>query len=216
MPDLRRNSASAIVAALAVALLNGCADDDSREPSGRGLEPGQRLPLAAEERLLERHRLVTRADVRGARPGSAQRAFYEYWSALENEEWTIALGYFAPVIQQRLGTESLVAALRIEAQAPPVKPLIRSVRTARGGQTSVRYYVRRDNGMLRATSSIWRRGGGRWYIVYGSTLDDSYALAVQQRAQGEDDPGPPTDAAQRAAIRARGAQAAAVDSILGR
>ncbi|MDP1849674.1 MAG: hypothetical protein Q8K79_17945 [Solirubrobacteraceae bacterium] len=212
---MRRNSASAIVAALAVALLPGCANDASRQPPVRGAEPGQRLPLAAEEQLLERHRLVTRGDLRAAPAGSAQRAFYEYWSALENEEWTIAIEYFAPVIQRRLGTQSLVAALRIEAQAPPVKPLIRSVRTARGRQTSVRYYLRRDTGMLRATSMVWRRDGARWHIVYCSTLDESYAQAVQQRAQDEADPRP-ADAAQRGGARARAAQAAAADAILGR
>ena len=218
MPDLRRNPATAIVAALAAALLAGCAENSGRAPAARGTDPGQRLPLTAEEQLVQRRQLVTAQDLRAARAGSVQRAFYEYWSALDNEEWTIALEYFDDVIQRRLDTASLVTALQIEAQAPPVKPLIRTVRTGRGGQTSVRYYVRRANGTLRATSMTWRRDARRWHIVYCSTLDDSYALAVQQRVQAREDPpsSPPSDAAQRDAARARGAQAAAIDAILGR
>ncbi len=212
MPDLRRISATAIVAALAAAVLASCANDSSRTDPAPGTDSGQRLPLAAEEQRLEQRRLVTDEELRAARPGSVQRAFYEYWSAIENEEWTIAFGYFDPVIQRGLETGSLVPALRIEAQAPPVKPLIRRVRTGRGGQTSVRYYVRRADGTLRATSMIWRHAHGRWTIAYCSTLDDSYAQAVQQRAQ---DAAQPSDTAQRAAARARDAQAAAIDAILG-
>jgi hypothetical protein len=218
MPDLRRDPATAIVAAIAAALLGGCAGDSGRAPAARGADSGQRLPLTAEEQIVRRRQLVSAQDLRAAPAGSVRRAFYEYWSALENEEWTIALEYFADAIGRRLDTASFVAALRIEAQAPPVKPIIRSVRTARGGQTSIRYYVRRDTGMLRATSMTWRREARRWHIVYGSTLDDSYALAVQQRVEAAEGPpaGPPSDAAQRAAARARGAQAAAVDAVLDR
>ena len=211
MPDLRRNPATALVAALAAAALASCGSDAGGTTTAPGADAGPRLPLPAEEELLQRRRLVTGTELRAAPAASVQRAFYEYWSALENEEWPIALRYFAPAIQRGLETEPFVAALRIELQAPPVKPLIRSVRTARGGQTSVRYYLRQATGALRATSMIWRREGRRWHIVYCSTLDESYARAVQEQAQDGDGPA----AAQRAAARARGAQAAAVGATLG-
>jgi hypothetical protein len=138
----------------------------------------RQLPLPEEEKLLERQ-LVTRSQIDGAPRASARRAFYEYWSALEHEEWTVVLSYFPGATQRTLGVATLLAALRIEAtNNHPVLPLVRDVRTERDQTTSVRYYVRRGDGTLRATSLIWRRDPGGWYIAYSPTLSDSYTVAV--------------------------------------
>jgi hypothetical protein len=193
-------------------LLVSCGGDSDNKSAATATTPEHRLPLAAEEKLVEERRVVSNADLQRTRPGSVQRAFYDYWSSLENEEWSIALDYFRPETRRRLQSQRLVAALRIEAQTLPVKPLIRAVRPARADQTSIRYFVRRSDGRLRATSMTWRQRAGRWYIAYSSTLDDSYSSAVQQEVQNRVDPGArrASAAALRAAAAAQRAQADAL------
>jgi hypothetical protein len=213
MPHLARNPAIAIVAVLAVAAsLSACGAGAGDASTSTASDPGQPLPLAAEEKRLQEHRLVSSGEFAKTRPGSVQRAFYDYWSALENEEWTIALDYYLPEVQRRLRPDALIAALRVEAQSLPVKPLIRSSRAARADQTSIRYFLRRADGKLRSTSMIWRARGGRWYILYSSTLDDSYGYAAQQLAQaaaGDPAASQASKQALAAAARASRAQAAA-------
>ena len=193
----------------AAALLVSCGGGSETKSAATATTPERRLPLAAEEKLVEERRIVSSADLQRTRPGSVQRAFYDYWSALENEEWSIALDYFPAETQRRLQSRRLVAALRIEAHTLPLKPLIRRVRAARANQTSIRYFVRRSDGRLRSTSMTWRQRAGRWYIVYSSTLDDSYAAAVQQEVQSRVDPRArqASAAALRAAAAAQRAQA---------
>jgi len=53
---------------------------------------------------------------------------------------------------------------------------------------------------MRPTSMAWTRRNGRWYIAYSSTLDDSYAAAVQLAVQS--DVAPDARDAVEAAIRA--------------
>ncbi|HEX8156207.1 MAG TPA: hypothetical protein VF526_02375 [Solirubrobacteraceae bacterium] len=205
------NSAKTIVAGLALTIaLASCGKSSDQTDAGTKAQPERRLPLAAEEKRLEERRAVTAGDLRRVPTGSVQRAFYEYWSAMENEEWSVALDYFPPATRRRLKPGLLVVALRIETQTPLVKPLIRSVRRTGPNQASVRYYVRRTNGSLRPTSMTWRRSGGRWYIAYCSTLDDSYSSAVQEEVQTTIDPKAktPSKEALRAAAEARRAQAA--------
>ena len=215
MPNLAMHLRVTIAATFAVALVVGSCGGGSSAQNGSGTQTAaeQQVPLAAEEQRLEDRRLVTAEDLQAAAEGSVRRAFYDYWSAIENEEWSIALDYFPSEIRDRLRPETLVEALRIEAQTPIVKPLIRAIRTARGDQTSIRYLVRRGDGKLRPTSMTWRQRGGRWYIVYCSTLDDSYSSAVQLATQGQIDPTAktPSKEALRAGARARRAQAAALE-----
>lgn len=212
--SLAMNLASIAVAALAAgAVLASCGGGGDNGGAATPTTADRRLPLAAEEKLAEARRVVSTEDLRRARPGSLQRAFYDYWSALENEEWTIAIDYFPPETRRRLQTDRLIAALRLEAQTLPVKPLIRRVRPARADQTSVRYFIRQSDGRLRATSMTWRQRTGRWYIAYSSTLDDSYSAAVQQEVQSRSDPGAQraSPEALRAAAAARRAQAGALE-----
>lgn len=212
MPYLTTNSALATMAAFAAAVMIASCGGGSDGAGAAATTPERRLPLEAEERRLEERRLVSSRDLREARRGSVQRAFYDYWSALENEEWSVALDYFPSETQRRLKRDTLVAALRVEAQTPLVKPLIRGVRPARADQTSVRFFVRRSTGELRPTSMSWRLRGGRWYIAYSSTLDDSYSTAVQQEVQANSAPGSSrvSDRARQAGVRALRAQAAAL------
>lgn len=199
----------AVVLVAAATALASCGGSDAAGSAATATTPERRLPLEAEEKLAEARQLVSEEDLRRAQPGSVRRAFYDYWSALENEEWTIALDYFTPQARRRLQPDRLVAALRLEAETLPVKPLIRRIRPARADQTSVRYFIRRADGRLRATSTIWRRRDTRWYIAYSSTLDESYAAVVQQEIQASVAPGAqgPSEAALRAAALARRAQA---------
>lgn len=169
-----------------------------------------RLPLAAEEQRLEEQRQVRSGELERTPRGSVQRAFLGYVSALENEEWPVALAYYPRLTQHRLGPEMLVQALRREGANALVRPLVRAIRTARGGQTIIRYYLRRADGTLRPTSMAWRKRDGRWYIDYSPTLDDSYSSAVQQAVQDRLDPTAttPSKAALSAGRRAARAQAA--------
>lgn len=201
-----------IAAALCAFALGSCGSSPPDSAPDTATAPGQRLPLATEEKRLQQRRLVSSSDLRGARPGTVQRAFYDYWSSLENEEWTIALDYYPLETQRLLKPPSLISALRYEAQSLPVKPLIRGVRNARADQTSVRYLLRRGDGTLRPTSMIWVKRDGRWYIRYSSTLDDSYASAARQLAQSASDPNgaAPSKQALAAAARASRAQASAL------
>lgn len=212
MPDVARNLAIAIVAVLAAATaITACGGGSGSASTSARTGPGERLPLGAEETRVEQQRLVTDNTLLEARPGSAERAFYGYWSALENEEWSIAIDYYPRDVQLRLKPDALVVALRIEAQSPPLKPLIRSVRAARDNQTSIRYFLRGSNGKLRSTSITLRSRAGRWYIAYSSTLDDSYGAAAQLLVQSLSDPRARVASKQAlaAGARARRAQAAA-------
>lgn len=206
-----RSPAISTVAASALAIaLGSCGGGPSAATRTSTLQHERRLPLAAEENRLARE-LVRPGDLLTARPNSVQRAFLEYWSALQNEEWTIALAYYPEQTQKRLGRGPLIAALQFEGATSTavVKPLIRATHPARGNQTSVRYYLRRPDGTLRPTSITWRRQGGRWYIAYSATLDASYSSAVQQMVQDRIDPtaSTPSKEAIRAGRRARRAQA---------
>ena len=168
----------------------------------------EQRPLAAEDRLVER-KLVSALDIRREAPGSVRRAFLEYWSAIEYQEWGVAVAFMSEEIRRALEPEYLVAALRAEGESNlPVRPPIRRVVTTRGLAT-VRYFVRASDGALRPTSISWSRRNGQWYVVYGATLDASYSAAVQQAVQNETDPtaSTPSDEAVRAGARALGAQA---------
>lgn len=195
-----------ILLVLVLAVFVGC---------GQGTE-GDRIlsgdaaskPLAAEDRLIER-RLVGDGDTRQAPQGSAQRAFLEYWSAMSYEDWANAMRYFDVRLRRVLDANYLISALRIEGQNNlPVKPLIRSVSQTRGS-VSIRYMVRTGDGRLRATSSSWAQRDDVWYLVYSSTLDDSYGASVQQAVQSDLDPTAktPSRRAVSAGIRARRTQA---------
>lgn len=201
-----RNAATSV---LAIAL-GPCGGGSNAATRTSTVQHERRLPLAVEENRLERG-LVRPGDLLKARPGSVQRVLLEYWAALQNEEWTIALDYYPEQTQKRLGRGPLIAALHLEGATSTavVKPLIRATRPARGNQTSIRYYIRRPDGTLRPTSIIWRRQGGRWYVAYSATLDDSYSSAVQQMVQDRIDPtvSTPSKEAVSAGRRALRAQA---------
>ena len=213
MPNLAKPPAMTTATVIAVAIgLASCGKNAPVTDTVKQADRERRLPLAAEEKRLEERRLVSRDDLRKVPRRSVQHAFYEYWSALENEEWSVALHFYPRETQRRLKPATLVVALRIETQTPLVKPLIRSARKTGGNEASIRYYVRRGDGALRPTSMIWHRRRGRWYIAYCSTLDDSYSAAVQQAVQSTIDPTAKTPSKQalRAAEKARRAQAAAL------
>lgn len=166
-------------------------------------------PLVAEDRQVESH-LVSEADVARAPAGSARRAFLEYWNAISFEDWATAVRYLDVSVRKELKPGYLVDALRTQGkEGMPVKPLIRTI-IQRRGNTSIRYYVRTDQGQLRPTSSTWRRRkDGRWFLVYSAALDESYGSAVQLSVQNETDPESPTASAQaiKAGRRATRAQA---------
>jgi len=166
-------------------------------------------PLIAEDRQVE-SRLVSEGDVAKAPAGSARRAFLEYWNAISFEDWATAVRYLDVSVRKQLKPGYLVDALRTQGkEGMPVKPLIRTI-IQRRGNTSIRYYVRTDQGQLRPTSSTWRqRKDGRWFLVYSAALDESYGSAVQLSVQNEIDPESPTAsaAAVKAGRRATRAQA---------
>jgi hypothetical protein len=184
MPRAETTLATALVVALALAT-GSCGgsstNDDGATPDNAASE---QRPLASEDKLVQQ-KLVTADDVARFEEGSVERAFADYWSAISNEEWSVAVDFYSTKVRRVLQAQYLVPALRIEGQNNvPVKPLIRGVNTSRGHVT-VRFFVRTATGRLRPTSMAWERREGLWYIAYSSTLDDSYGAAVQQAVQSD-------------------------------
>lgn len=184
---MSRTPRMALIAGLAALFttVSGCgqATDGDRVLSGAT----DNKPLSGEDQLIER-KLVTDKDAREAPAGSAERAFLEYWTAVSFEDWATAVRYVDTSLRRILDVNYLVEALRIEGQNNvPVKPIIRDAARTRGS-VSIRYLIRTSDGRLRPTSSSWEQRNGVWYMVYSSTLDDSYAAAVQQAVQNDVDP----------------------------
>ena len=195
--------ASVLLLATAAAGCGGSSDADQALEDG-----GQNTPLTAEDRLVER-KLVNADEVERQAPGSVERAFIAYWSAVTYREWSVAANFLSDEVRGALDPQYLADAFELEnATGTPVKPMIRDVVTTRG-QTTVRYYTRSSTGELRPTSMAWVRRGGEWFIRYSPTLDSSYGSAVQQAVQAEVNPTAtePSKAALRAAASASREQA---------
>src|SRR4051812_34627134 len=92
--------------------LPGCGGggDDNKAASTQ-----RTAPLAAEERFVNPDR-VTPAQIRKAPPGSVQRAFLQYWSALDYEDWRTAIAFFSPTLRSASDARYLPETLRGEAQ----------------------------------------------------------------------------------------------------
>ena len=164
-PLMRRpnwKSAGTVLLLLAAGAGSSCGGASDADRALQEQTDEQR-PLAAEDRLVER-KLVSALDIRREAPGSVRRAFLEYWSAIEYQEWGVAVAFMSEEIRRALEPEYLVAALRAEGESNlPVRPPIRRVVTTRGLAT-VRYFVRasdgrsarhRSHGLVATASGTW-------------------------------------------------------------
>jgi len=149
--------------------------------------------------------VLTAKDLAHYKAGSVERAFSEYWSALQFEAWRTAASYYEPTLRTYIGDDLLLPAL--EGQAGIFlsnRPVISQVEHL-NGETLVKYILR-DTGKNETTRSMaWRRVQGKWRIVYDAFLDRALAESRQLEVQAQVDPvaQKPSPEALRAAGQAR-------------
>jgi hypothetical protein len=152
---------------------------------------------------------VTAADIGKTRPGSAERAFLDYWSALQYSAWSAALAYYEPGLVRAIDPVRIVEALKGQASYfPTTKPKLRG-KSRIGPQVVVRYSVTDPSGRPALSSITWKRSGGKWRIHYQPFLDAMLRSAAQSRVQAQIDPNATQPSEQ--AVRA-GAAAAQLQS----
>ena len=173
-----------------VGAIGGCSGDDDDSGSAAAQKPEQDAIALLPDREITR-----------LRAGSVERAFAEYWAALQFQAWPAAIGSYAPTLRQQLGGEARLAET-LKAQASyfrTAKPrVLRS--TSDRGLTTVQYVIADSQGAEVPRSVMFRRAGNQWEIVYDSFLDQALASYVQARTQAEIDPtaDEPSTRAQRA------------------
>jgi hypothetical protein len=199
---------SALVALVAIAG-TGCGSSAKKAEAEKVIaaRDGETKPLEAEERFVERTRVADQ-DVADFKAGTPQRAFAEYWRAVDLEDYGTAVLFLSDRLRRQLDAQYLPIAFANERQNDhPLKPLVRGVRTVRG-QTTLAYYTRAADGKLRPTSVSMERDGGQWYISFSPTLGESYGAAVQQAVQADIDPSARTAGRRAQAAGSSAARAA--------
>jgi hypothetical protein len=147
---------------------------------------------------------VGAADIRARPPGSASRAFLEYWSLLQRQRWHAAMLRFNPRLRREVGSQRIVKALRrLVVAFVADKPRLRREHRRRG-HTFVNYVITSPRGMAKRQWIAWRRTAGRWRIFYDPLLDFALAFDAGRSAQERIDSSArrPSKEAKREARRA--------------
>jgi len=141
--------------------------------------------------LSEPDQLISSADIAKTPPGSAERAFLQYWSALQYSAWSAALSSLEPALKTAIGVPQLVEALKGGASYfRTVRPTLRG-RVTVGNQVIVRYRAENPAGSLVTTSVAWRRTAGGWRLHYDPSLDGLLQASAQAQMQADIDPTAP-------------------------
>jgi hypothetical protein len=172
---LQRTSAVILVAVAVTAVGAGC--------SGNGTDG-----VSSESVIAEPEQLISSADLAKTPAGSPERAFLNYWSALQYSGWSAALASFEPALATAIGVPQLVEALK--SGAPyfrSVKPTLRG-RVRVGEQVIIRYRIKNPAGSVAPSSISWRKTPGGWRIYYDPSLDGLLQASAQAQVQGDIDP----------------------------
>ena len=115
--------------------------------------------------------------------GSVERAFYEYWSALQFRSWADAATYYDPAFRDFVGTSALIGAKKLEAGSYAVlKPDVVRLKES-PGEVTVYYALRLADGTKELDSITWREDDGNWRIIYDSRLDAELAQSAQNKVE---------------------------------
>lgn len=196
---MRKRSAVLLLTACVAAGVSGCGSSNGSKPESR-----ERDSITAEVRAPARTE-VTAADISRYKDDTASRAFMQFWSALQWQDWIGAIDRYSPGLKRVVGSRNLLGALRSQAVLyRSAKPSIRSESRRRGGLTTVRFSFADQAGARRLSTTTWRREAGRWTLVYDGLLDEALQSWAQIRAQQISNPDAPepTKDALKAGIEA--------------
>ena len=145
--------------------------------------------------------------------GSVERAFSEYWSALQFRSWADVAAYFDPNFRDVVGTAALIGAKKLEAESYVLlKPSVVRLKES-PGEATIYYTLRLADGSKELDSITWREDDGNWQIVYDSRLDGELSQSAQNKVEMEtsgtlaSDPSEISQEALRAGDRASRLQA---------
>ncbi|MBJ7470582.1 MAG: hypothetical protein JHD16_04745 [Solirubrobacteraceae bacterium] len=165
------------------AVVAGCGDDAS------GPDPVEKVSIADQKVTVERE-LLAPEDFEATKAGSAERAFLEFWAAVQAGDRRQVLTSYDPGLVDVVGAAEIAdVARRVSAVYRTGKPTITSV-SADGGVTTIRYVAPAQvtAGAVAPNSIAYRRTGGAWNIVFSSALDDELRLTAQTVVQNSIDP----------------------------
>ncbi len=154
--------------------------------------------------------VLTAAELSHYPPGSVQRAFLRYWSALQYQSWAEVAAYYEPRFRAFMGTASIISAKKQNTSTfPLLKPAIVGL-SKNLGDTTIRYSLIFAEGTKEQASMTWRRERGNWQIIYDSRLDAELGQLAQNRVEIQKNGTVPTDASTPpSAAATRAASAAA-------
>lgn len=184
-----------------VALAGGCGGGNKEE--GRTLA---NTSIVSDAKPLPKV-LISRSEELRYPSGSVQRAFLEYWSALQFQSWPAAVSFFDPEIRNDLGVARVAEALR--SQAPyfrSTKPAIVAVTKSRDGETVVRYLANDRSGNAVTRAVAWHRLRGEWAILFDSFLPEALQSGALAKEQARIDPTARTPSANAIAAGRRAAE----------
>lgn len=157
--------------------LGGCGGGSSAEPLSQ-------RSIATQVRQLH-EQLVSREDLRRARPGSVEHAFLSYWRSVQFADVERAEEAYEPGLRASIGRELLALAIRNSSPTYRVQtPVLDEVRTT-GDHAVVRYIATpRVSGVTATPASMsWTRTTAGWRIRHSSALDAELREAAQSREQ---------------------------------
>jgi len=171
-----------VIAVIGGGLLTGC--------GGGNREAGQAL---SKKSIVDKtpslsSTLITPQDLVGWPSGSVQRAFLNFWSALQYQDLSFGVNTYDPRLRSVIATAQISQALQSEASFyRSVKPRIVSV-TRDHERMSVRYLARDPSGEPAPYSMTWEPVGSGWLIFYDSFLSEALRNSAQMAAQIALDP----------------------------
>jgi hypothetical protein len=203
----RRPAALAMAFALT---LTGCGSSTRPTP-----DPVQSSSITADVRAPSKNE-ITDADLKRIKDDTAPRAFLEFWSDLQWQNWVGAVDRYSPGLRRVVGARNLLEALKYQAGVyRGAKPSVRKA-SRRRGFTVVRFALSDQSGNRQLSSTIWRREAGRWRLVFDGLLDGALRSWAQNRTQqlSSPDAAKPTKQALKAGIEASELQGRYLPSIL--
>jgi hypothetical protein len=141
--------------------------------------------------------------------GSVERAFLEYWSALQYQSWAEVASYYDPAFRNFVGTAAIVGAKKINGSSyPQLKPEIARV-LPHSGFLTLTYSLQFLDGTRELASTTWTKAGGSWQLVYDSRLDAELSQFAENRVEIAQNGVLPTDPTEVSPDATRAGAAAA-------
>jgi hypothetical protein len=142
--------------------------------------------------------ILTSSELSAHPEGTVERAFLDFWSALQYQSWAEVAAYYSADFRDFVGTARLIDAKTQNASTfPLIKPEI--VGVEEGDQTiTLAYTLRFADGTKERASTTWQRNDGSWEMIYDSRLNPELVQLARNRMEIKLTGALPTDAAQPA------------------